>query len=102
MIDNGKITPEEALTHPDKNIITRAVGVVNFVDVDFDVSDLKSGEKLLICTDGLSGSVNDEEMISIINGYSNSSAEKLVEKALLNGSRDNVTVVVMSAEPQGE
>ena len=102
MIDNGKITPEEALTHPDKNIITRAVGVVNFVDVDFDVSDLKSGEKLLICTDGLSGSVNDEEMISITNEYSNSSAEKLVEKALLNGSRDNVTVVVMSAEPQGE
>lgn len=102
MIDNGKITPEEAETHPDKNIITRAVGVVNFVDVEFDVSDLNSGEKLLVCTDGLSGSVSDEEMINIVNEYSDSSAEKLVEKALQNGSKDNVTVVLMNAESQGE
>ncbi len=100
MIDNGKITADEAKTHPDKNIITRAVGVVNFVDVEFDVCDINSGEKLLVCTDGLSGSVSDEEMINIINEYSDSSAEKLVEKALENGSRDNITVVVMSA--QGE
>ena len=100
MIDNGKITADEAKNHPDKNIITRAVGVVNFVDVEFDVCDVNSGEKLLVCTDGLSGSVSDEEMINIINEYSDSSAEKLVEKALENGSRDNITVVVMSA--QGE
>lgn len=100
MIDEGKITAEEAKTHPDKNIITRAVGVVNFVDVEFDVCDINDGEKLLVCTDGLSGSVSDEEMINIVNEYSDSSAEKLVEKALENGSRDNITVVVMSA--QGE
>lgn len=102
MIDNGKITPEEADVHPDKNIITRAVGVVNFVDVEFDVSDINDGDKLLICTDGLSGSVSGEEMINTIKEYSDSSAEKLVEKALLNGSKDNITVVLMSAENQGE
>lgn len=102
MIDNGKITPEEALTHPDKNIITRAVGVVNFVDVDFEISDLHSGDKLLICTDGLSGSVSDDEMMNITNKYNDSSAEKLVQTALDNGSKDNVTVVVMSAQSQGE
>ncbi len=102
MIDNGKITPEEALTHPEKNVITRAVGVVNFTDVDFDVSDIKNGDKLLICTDGLSGSVSREEMTNILNEYSDSSAEKLVEKALLNGSKDNITVVIICAENQGE
>ncbi len=102
MLDSGKITPEEALTHPDKNIITRAVGVVNFVDVEFDILDINDNDKLLVCTDGLSGSVNEGEMLDIISKYIDSSAEKLVEKALDNGSRDNVTVVVMSAQTQGE
>lgn len=101
MIDNGKITEEEAKTHPDRNVITRAIGVVNFVDVDFDVIDLNEGEKLLVCTDGLSGSIESEEMLEIVNANSDFSAEKLVERALVNGSRDNVTVVVMSTEDQG-
>lgn len=102
MIDNGKLTLEEAETHPDKNVITRAVGVVNFVDVDFDVCDINEGSTLLICTDGLSGSVSEEEIIKTVNEYSDSSAEKLVEMALSNGSMDNVTVVLMSADSQGE
>ena len=97
MLDSGKITHEEALTHPDKNIITRAVGVVNFVDVEFDIADINGGDKLVVCTDGLSGSVNESEMLDITNNYIDSSAEKLVEKALNNGSKDNVTVVVMGA-----
>jgi protein phosphatase len=101
MIDNGKITEEEAKTHPDRNVITRAIGVVNFVDVDFDVIDLNEGEKLLVCTDGLSGSIESDEMLEIVNANSDFSAEKLVERALVNGSRDNVTVVVMSTEDQG-
>ena len=102
MIDNGKITPEEAQTHPDKNIITRAVGVVNFVDVDFDVIDIDSGEKLLVCTDGLSGSVSEREMIDTVNNYNDSSTEKLVKMAIENGSKDNITVLLMDAEGQGE
>lgn len=102
MVDNGKITEEEAKTHPEKNIITRAVGVVNFVDVDFDIESLEEGKKLLLCTDGLSGSLENNEMLDLINNYRNSSIEKLVEKALENGSRDNITVVLMDAEIQGE
>ncbi len=102
MIDNGKITTEEAQTHPDKNIITRAVGVVNFVDVDFDVIDIDSGEKLLLCTDGLSGCVTEKEMIDTVNNYNDSSTEKLVKMAIENGSKDNITVLLMDAECQGE
>lgn len=102
MVENGKITPEESKTHPDKNIITRAIGVVNFVDVEFDIESVEEGKSLLLCTDGLSGSVENEEMLEIINNYKNSSAEKLVEKALENGSKDNITAVVIGAEFQGE
>lgn len=102
MIDEGKITPDEAKTHPDRNIITRAVGVVNFVDVDFEIVDFTQGDKLLLCTDGLSGSVEENELIDIINDDINFSAEKLVERALENGSKDNITVAVVSANSQGE
>jgi protein phosphatase len=102
MVDNGKITQTEAKTHPEKNVITRAIGVVNFVDVEFDIETFSLGESLLLCTDGLSGSVSEEEMLNIINNYKDSSTEKLVQKALDNGSKDNVTVVVINAESQGE
>lgn len=102
MVDNGKITEEEALSHPDKNIITRAVGVINFVDVDFDIVDVKQGEALLLCTDGLSGSLTEKEMLNIVKEHTDSSAEKLVEKAIENGSKDNITVVLMNAGCQGE
>ncbi len=95
MIDNNKITPEQAKTHPDKNIITRAVGVVNFVDVEFDIVDLKEGDKLLLCTDGLSGSLTDEDISKIIEINGELAAEALVKKAILNGSTDNVTAVLM-------
>ena len=102
MIDEGKISPEEAKTHPDRNIITRAVGVVNFVDVDFEIVDFTKGDKLLLCTDGLSGSVEENDLIDIINDDINFSAEKLVERALENGSKDNITVAIVSANGQGE
>ena len=102
MIDTGRITPEEAKTHPDKNIITRAVGIENFVDADIEIIDVSPDDKLLLCTDGLSGVVEDSEIQLIINEYSNVSAEKLIEKALENGSRDNITAVVFDSVIEGE
>lgn len=102
MIDTGKITPEEAKNHPDKNIITRAVGVENFVDADIEIIDISPSDKLLLCTDGLSGAVENSDIQSIINEYREVSAEKLVEKALENGSRDNITAVVVDSVIEGE
>jgi protein phosphatase len=102
MIDEGKITADEAKTHPDRNIITRAVGVVNFVDVDFEIVDFKTGDKLLLCTDGLCGSVEAEELFGIVSDDINFSTEKLVERALENGSKDNITVALVGADGQGE
>lgn len=102
MIDTGKITPEEARNHPDKNIITRAVGVENFVDADIEIIDISPSDKLLLCTDGLSGAVENSDIQRIINEYREVSAEKLIEKALENGSRDNITAVVVDSVIEGE
>ena len=102
MIDTGKITPEEAKNHPDKNIITPAVGVENLVDADIEIIDISPSDKLLLCTDGLSGAVENSDIQSIINEYREVSAEKLIEKALENGSRDNITAVVVDSVIEGE
>ena len=102
LFDTGKITEEEAKVHPDKNIITRAVGILSFVDVDFDLVEIGNDKGILICTDGLSGSLEADEMLAIINENADSSAEKLVEMAIKAGSRDNITAVLLFADSQGE
>ena len=102
MIDTGKITEDEAKVHPDRNIITRAVGIMGFVDVEFDFVDINEGKSLLLCTDGLSGCTEEEEIYNIIREYGDSSTEKLVEKAIASGGRDNITVVLLVADVQGE
>ncbi len=102
LYDTGKITEEEAKVHPERNIITRAVGILSFVDVDFDLIDIGKEKSILICTDGLSGSLEADEMLEIIKENADSSAEKLVEKAIEAGSRDNITAVLLFADSQGE
>lgn len=102
MVDSGKITEDEAKNHPDRNIITRAVGILSFVDVEFDVVDIGSGESILLCTDGLNGCVEDADIFETVKEYGDSSAEKLVEKAMASGGRDNITVVLLVADNQGE
>lgn len=102
LVDNGKITAEEAETHPDKNIITRAIGIEGFVDVDVDIADINKADKLLLCTDGLNGYVKDEVILQTVKEYGDSSTEKLVETANLNGGHDNITVVLISSDNQGE
>ena len=102
LIDTGKITEEEAKVHPDRNVITRAVGIEHVVDVEIDVVDINDDDKLLICTDGLNGYVPDADILKIIKEYGDSSTEKLVETANNAGGRDNVTVVMLVEDVQGE
>ena len=102
LIDTGKITEDEAKRHPDRNIITRAVGIEHVVDAEIDIVDINIGEKLLICTDGLNGYVEDSDIFKIVNKYGDSSTEKLVEAANNAGGHDNITVVIMAAQEQGE
>ncbi len=102
LIDSGRITEEEAKVHPDRNVITRAVGIEHVVDVETDVVDLNAKDTLLICTDGLNGYVEDVDILKTVNEYGDSSAEKLVETANNAGGRDNVTVVILTVDVQGE
>ena len=98
MVRLGGIKAEEAKNHPDKNIITRAIGVE---DVEADIYEyrLKKGDVLLMCTDGLSNMVEDEDMFDIVKGARDivEAVLMLIEKANSNGGRDNIGVVM--AEP---
>ena len=97
MIRIGEINREQARKHPDKNIITRAIGVSKEVAVDF--FDLKLGQDdiVLICSDGLTNMLEDDEIKEIIKSGSNISgiAGELIEKANINGGKDNIAVILV-------
>jgi len=99
MVRLGGINAEEAKHHPDKNIITRAVGAREKVEIDFFEYRLKKGDIILMCTDGLSNMVEDEEMLVIVKSSRDivEAVERLVEKANDNGGNDNIGVIL--AEP---
>lgn len=99
MVRLGGIKAEEAKNHPDKNIITRAIGVKEDVEADIYEYRLKKGDVILMCTDGLSNMVEDEDMFDIVKGSRDvvEAVEMLIEKANSNGGRDNIGVVI--AEP---
>ena len=97
LVRNNIITPEMAKTHPNRNIITRAVGVDPFVEVDILEEELLPGDQWLICSDGLHGMVEDSEMEQILTEMElEDAAERLMSRALENGGVDNVTFVLLS------
>ena len=96
MLDRGQLTQEEFENYPKKNIITRALGVDEDIDIDFDFTALEDSESLVLCSDGLSGLISDEDILRIYNDNSiNTVCEKYIEAANGNGGHDNITVVVM-------
>lgn len=99
MVRLGGIKAEEAKHHPDKNIITRAMGAKEDVEADIYEYRLKKGDLILMCTDGLSNMVEDEDMFDIVKSARDivEAVLMLIEKANSNGGRDNIGVVM--AEP---
>lgn len=97
MVRRGEISKEEARNHPDKNIITRAVGTGSTVKIDFFDVELEEGNRILMCSDGLSNMVEDYTMQDILSSSNNieESAEKLVSLANENGGRDNISVIII-------
>lgn len=104
LLRRGKVTPEEARRHPHKNLITRAVGVDSYVESDVVETTLKAGETLLLCSDGLSGPVEDDEIARIVTQAQSleDAANALIDKACENGGPDNVTAVLCRLEPSAE
>lgn len=97
LVNKGKITSEEAAVHPNRNIITRALGVQDTIDVDFIQVDFMPGDILILCTDGLSNYVTSDEISEEVkDGKYYAFADRLVKKANLNGGGDNITVVALA------
>lgn len=102
MIRMGGIDRQSARNHPDKNIITRAIGAEDHIDIDFFQVSLSKGDIVLMCSDGLTNMLEDEEIRMILNGQRDivEKAEQLVKAANNNGGKDNITVVLI--EPFAE
>lgn len=100
MVEQGKITEEEANKHPHKNLITRALGVGSAVDADYAEKEISPGDKILLCTDGLTNCVTDEQIAdTLAQTPFYETADALVNKALAAGGLDNVTVLLVEVEP---
>jgi len=102
-VRQGKLTPEQAEKHPQRSVITRALGPEHSVEVDTFRIPARPGDIYLLCSDGLSGMVSDSEMAAIIadGGELDSVAGSLVDAANENGGRDNITAVLFSVVDDG-
>ncbi|MEG2931040.1 MAG: Stp1/IreP family PP2C-type Ser/Thr phosphatase [Ruthenibacterium sp.] len=100
LIEQGTITQQEAYYHPNKNLITRALGVTSNVDVDYGEAPFRIGDILLLCTDGLTNYVTDEGIAHILSKtVFEKTADALVSQALVGEGLDNITVLLASAQP---
>ena len=98
MVRLGEINAEEARNHPDKNIITRALGAEKTVDVDFFDLKLEPGNTILMCSDGLSNMVEDRKMEEIITNPDKDitwKGDTLIREANQNGGKDNIAVILI-------
>jgi PPM family protein phosphatase len=104
LVDEGQITREEATKHPQRSIITRAIGVSPVIDVDSMSLELQPGDQLLLCSDGLTGAVDDETIHRVLLEMEDIdvAVDHLVELANANGGHDNITVLLLRYDDSGE
>ncbi len=96
LLRDGLISPEEAENHPEANVITRAVGTYEHLQLDVEVFDARVGDTFLLCSDGLYNAVGHEKILScLLNERVADSADSLIKAALHNNAADNVSVVVV-------
>src|SRR3954468_16998911 len=102
-VRQGKLTPEQAEKHPQRSVITRALGPENSVEVDTFRIPARPGDVYLLCSDGLSGMVGDDDLASILGAGEDldSTARKLIDAANDNGGRDNITAVLFKLDDDG-
>ena len=103
LLEMGVITEKQAAVHPNKNVITRAIGTEKSVVPDTYSGVLKKDDVILICSDGLSNMVSDKDISDVIKKAekAEAAASMLVELANKNGGRDNITAVVMKFDETG-
>lgn len=96
LVDRGDVRPQDAATHPKRNILTRALGVPEKLEIDLSTTNLRVGDKLLFCSDGLYDCVSPAEIREILRLAPdvNEAVAQLIEATLNRGAPDNVTVIV--------
>lgn len=97
LVEEGKITKQEAMHHPHKNYITRAIGTSSMVQPEIRTLDRKSGDVWLLCSDGMSNYIEDGELERILREQADRAkcVKKLIDLALERGGADNITVVLV-------
>ena len=98
MVYSGEIKSEEMRTHPEKNVITRAIGAEDLVEIDFFDVEIKPGDYILMCSDGLTNMVEDQRIEALIHSEDKSLEEKgqsLIDEANANGGKDNIAVILI-------
>ncbi|MDD2446564.1 MAG: Stp1/IreP family PP2C-type Ser/Thr phosphatase [Tissierellia bacterium] len=97
LIKNGSITPAEAINHPQKNLITRAIGTSCDIEMDFYTINIRKDDVFILCSDGLSNMVGEDSILDVVsnnlNKNMNEICNSLVELAKENGGKDNITVI---------
>ena len=96
MVEQNRISPEEARNHPHSNILLRTVGTERNVEIDIFSVELEQGDRLLLCSDGLWGEIEDEDIEAILNHYQDPRVvcREMIRAAHHGGGRDNITVVM--------
>ena len=103
LVAAGSITPAEAKVHPQRNVILQALGIQNHIDIDFSVADLKRGDRVVLCSDGLSGKVEAEEVRQLLEQWpeTHDGCERLIALARDRGGEDNITAIVIRFDGDG-
>jgi protein phosphatase len=96
LVDEGRITEEEATTHPQRSLLMRALGSGDHVEPDLSIREVRAGDRYLICSDGLSGVVSHQTMEETLAGYQGpqETVQDLIQLALRGGGPDNITCIV--------
>jgi protein phosphatase len=96
-VANGILTAEEAKRHPFRNVITQALGNGNELEVELKEFEIDDSQALMLCSDGLSGMVPDNQILDVYNQASNlqDAVQGLLDKAIENGGEDNVSIVLV-------
>jgi len=95
----GKLSPEEAESHPQRSMLTRAVGLTPDLDIDVIEQELESGDRLLLCSDGVTSMLDDDQIVEALsNRTAEEAAWELVERANSAGGHDNITALIVDVE----
>ena len=98
MVFSGEIMREEMRSHPEKNVITRAIGAEDLVEIDFFDVEIRPGDYILMCSDGLTNMVEDQRIEDLVHTQGRTLEEKgqsLIDEANANGGKDNIAVILI-------